>query len=104
MSARPASTVHQDCPPADASTAREHDTRRMRELEKPNVNLLDQIGRGRETEQVINQLRRGHARRACTFGMFDVSGDVARHAWRRQPPSRRAITTDPAGKPNQVGT
>jgi RNA polymerase sigma-70 factor (ECF subfamily) len=35
---------------------------------------------------------------AYKFVMFEVSGKVARHAWRRQPPSREAL--DFAGLPN----
>jgi RNA polymerase sigma-70 factor, ECF subfamily len=31
---------------------------------------------------------------ACKFVMFDVSGKVARHAWRRQPPVRDAVALE----------
>jgi RNA polymerase sigma-70 factor, ECF subfamily len=60
---------------------------------------LDDLGRQAADDALMNVLARlddfrGLSRFttwACKFVMFEVSAKVARHAWRRQPPSRREL-------------
>ena len=102
--------LHRDHPRRGETVARLHDvlvriayhelSRRRGLLESVSGPEFDDLAHQAADDALVNILRRldefrGNSRFttwAYKFVIFEVSGKVARHAWRRHPPSRDALT------------